>query len=258
MIFHSPPSCRPSAAASVWSLPGRGHLRWEHADRFRGAQRTTPCSQHWLHRFKSERTDVSACPSLPGAVSRPRRRAGDGTVPAARLPLQRASLRARPDTVSSSDPPKGVRLGGSSASDTSIHPSVGISSRTAKKAVRNKIEHKPPKPRPILLAEDPPPAATEGPRLKVNCGAVIGSRWTESSGYFAFHGHSQRWKRRCQERCHLQQRGHRSQFPFLRASADLARNILVTVVHKDHMHARLTFNGKKSLSSFSRSQRTPK
>lgn len=87
---------------------------------------------------------------------------------------------------------------------------------------------------------------------------MIGSRWAESSGYFAFPGHCQRWKRQCQERCHLQQWGHRSQFPFLRASADLARNILVTVVYKDHMHPRLTFNGKKSLSSFSRSQRTPK
>lgn len=38
--------------------------------------------------------------------------------------------------------------------------------------------------------------------------------------------------------------GHGALLPFLRASSDLARNLLVTVVYKAHMHPRLTFNGK--------------
>lgn len=136
----------------------------------------TPSSQHWLHRFKSERTDALACPSLPGAVSLPRRRVGNGTVPPVPtgchtlvFPSPTRFPPARPDTVSGSDPPKGVRLGGSS-----IHSSVGVSSRTAKKAVYNKIEHKPPKPRLILLAEDSPPATAEGLRLKFNRGEHAG------------------------------------------------------------------------------------
>lgn len=83
---------------------------------------------------------------------------------------------ARPDVVSGSDPPKGIRLG-SSSSDTSIQPSMGIRSRTAKKAVQNKIEHKPPKARLILLAEDPPPAIAEGLQLKVNRGQCVGQLW---------------------------------------------------------------------------------
>ena len=95
-VIFTAPSCRPSSAVSMWSLPDpcwdAATSGWERTDRFRRA--------HWLHRFKSERTDASACPSLPGAVSLPRRRAGDGTVSPAptgchalAFPLPRASLR---------------------------------------------------------------------------------------------------------------------------------------------------------------------
>lgn len=78
-------------------------------------------------------------------------------------------------------------------------------------AVYNKTEHKPPKPRLVLLAEDPPPVATEGLWLTVNQGRRMGQLSLllgRVQGLFCFPcGHCQQWKCQCQEWCHLQQTG---------------------------------------------------
>lgn len=86
-VIFTAPSCRPQLCCErvvpAWSLPGCGRLQMGTRRPILGAQRMTPRSQHWLHRFKSEHTDALACPPLPGAVSLPRRRVGDGMVPPA-------------------------------------------------------------------------------------------------------------------------------------------------------------------------------
>lgn len=50
---------------------------------------------------------------------------------AAHSPSPRVLPCGKAATVSGSDPPTGVRLGGQLGSDPSIHPSVGVSSQTA-------------------------------------------------------------------------------------------------------------------------------
>lgn len=159
----------------------------------------------------------------------------------------------------------GIRLGGSSSIDISIHPSMGVSSCTAKPSCCNKTEHhKPPKPRLILLAKDLPPAATEGLWLTVNHGQCMGQLSLllgRVQGLFCFPcGHCQQWKCQCQEWCHLQQTGASITVSLPTGEHRPCQKYIshCSIQRPYASHPRLTPNGKTSLISFSRSLRTPK
>lgn len=127
-----------------------------------------------------------------------------------------------------------------------------------KRSKNYRFQHRP-KPRPVCTTEAPPTRPPPAPRGWKQPGSCPGQLWPGRIRPLVCFP----WSQRAVEApvpgaVSSAAPGHRALLPFLQASSNLARNLLVTVVYKDHMHPRLTFNGKNLSAASSEVRGHPK